>query len=99
MIILYYKGGGGPPLPEFVKKNKKIYSIYLHITSGAIYPGVPEVSWELSALKIRAIPKSVTLKYPFLSKTKFSGFMSRWIILFLCKLYNPSNKQAAKNFV
>ena len=29
-----------------------------------IYPGVPEVSYELSGLQLLAIPKSVTLKYP-----------------------------------
>jgi hypothetical protein len=34
------------------------------MTSGAIYPGVPLVSEELSGLQILAIPMSVTLTYP-----------------------------------
>ena len=47
------------------------------ITSGAIYPGVPLVSLELSFSLILATPKSVIRKYPFFSRTKFSGFISR----------------------
>jgi hypothetical protein len=50
----------------------------LHITSGAIYPGVPLVSLELSRSGTHslAIPKSVSFKYPFSSNTKFSGLIS-----------------------
>lgn len=36
----------------------------LHITSGAIYPGVPLVSCEFSGFHILAIPRSVILKNP-----------------------------------
>jgi len=52
-----------------------------------MYPGVPEVSVELSSLKYLAIPKSVKWRYPtylhclpFESNTKFYGFISLWII-------------------
>ena len=34
------------------------------MTSGAMYPGVPDVSWAFSLRQMRAIPKSVILKYP-----------------------------------
>jgi hypothetical protein len=46
------------------------------MTSGAIYPGVPDVSEELSGDQYLAIPKSVSFKYPFESKTRFSGLIS-----------------------
>jgi hypothetical protein len=42
-----------------------------------MYPGVPLVSFELLVLAILATPKSVNLKYPVFSNTKFSGFKSR----------------------
>jgi len=43
----------------------KLQHYILHITSGAIYPGVPLVSDEFSGFQILAIPRSVNLKYPF----------------------------------
>jgi hypothetical protein len=52
------------------------------MTSGAIYPGVPEVSFELSGFQTLAIPRSVILRKPFESKTRFSGLISLWRILF-----------------
>ena len=39
-------------------------------------PGVPEFSVLFSGVQSLAIPKSVNLKYPLLSKTGFSGFTS-----------------------
>tara|TARA_B110000285_G_C15000117_1_gene550995 strand:+ start:828 stop:971 length:144 start_codon:yes stop_codon:yes gene_type:complete len=46
------------------------------MTSGAMYPGVPLFSVLFSGVHSLAIPKSVNLKYPYLSKTRFSGLMS-----------------------
>ena len=49
----------------------------LVITSGDMYPGVPDVSFWLSGESILAIPISVNLKYPLASKMRFSGLISR----------------------
>ena len=62
-----------------------------------MYPGVPEVSQEFSGFQILATPKSVIRIYPLLSKTRFSGFKSRWMIPLLCKNSSPRMIQAAKN--
>lgn len=35
--------------------------------------------------------------YPLESKTKFSGLMSRWMILLFCKSSRPNIMQAIKN--
>lgn len=59
-----------------------------------MYPGVPLVSLALSFLYVLAIPKSVSLRYPFLSMTKFSGFMSLWITLLSAKCSRAKIKQA-----
>jgi len=47
-----------------------------------MYPGVPEVSLELFGLQTLAIPRSVIFKYPSALKTRFSGLISLWRILF-----------------
>lgn len=52
------------------------------MTSGDIYPGVPLVYYELLGFLFLATPKSVSLKYPFSSNTRFSGLRSLWIIPF-----------------
>lgn len=67
------------------------------MTSGDIYPGVPLVSEELLDFLILAIPRSVILMYPLESRTKFSGLMSLWIILFSCKYSKPKTIQEIKN--
>lgn len=59
-----------------------LFQKLLHITSGAIYPGVPLVSYAFSGFHSLAIPISVSLRNPFESNTRFSGFTSRWIIPF-----------------
>lgn len=64
-----------------------------------MYPGVPEVSFEFYSLNYLAIPKSVRCKYPWLSKTRFSGLMSRWMMFLLWINYNPWQMQAAKNLI
>jgi hypothetical protein len=61
------------------KKSTATPWFYLHITSGAIYPGVPLVSDAFDGLHTLAIPISVNLKYPLESNTKFSGFKSLWM--------------------
>ena len=67
------------------------------MTSGAMYPGVPEVSFEFSGCQILAMPKSVILMYPLLSNTRFSGFMSQWIIPLLWTISRPTTILATKN--
>lgn len=62
-----------------------------------MYPGVPLVSCEFSAFSSLAIPMSVICTYPFSSSTRFSGLMSLWITLLLCKYSNPMKMQATKN--
>jgi len=62
-----------------------------------IYPGVPLVSLPLSFLYNLAIPKSVNLKNPSLSITKFSGFISLCNILFSAKYSRARIIQAIKN--
>lgn len=66
------------------KHNFRSYT-YLKLHALPIYPGVPLVSYEFSGLIILAIPKSVSLGYPYLSNTIFSGFMSLCIIPLWCK--------------
>ena len=57
------------------------------------------MSVEFSALNNLAIPKSVSLTNPRLSSTKFSGLISRWMILFLCKYSSDKIMQAMKNSI
>jgi len=66
------------------------------MTSGAIYPGVPDVSAWLSGQIGLAIPKSVNLRNPFLSKTKFSGLRSLWMMPFLCMYSKAKTMQTTK---
>ena len=70
---------------------------YLHITSGAMYPGVPEVSWELSGFQILATPRSVTFTYPSVSRTRFSGLISLWMTFLLWRYSRDKTMQAMKN--
>ena len=67
------------------------------VTYVHIYPGVPLVSQLLLALYILAIPKSVILMYPLESRTKFSGLISRWMMLFFWRSSRPRIMQAMKN--
>ncbi len=45
------------------------------------------------------MPKSLIFKYPLSSNTKFSGFISLWIILLKCKYSRPNNVHARKNSI
>ena len=46
------------------KKSTEVVWFCRHMTSGAMYPGVPEVSCAFSLRQMRAMPKSVILRYP-----------------------------------
>ena len=69
----------------------------LFITSGAMYPGVPEVSLEFYSLNSQLIPKSAMWRYPFVSKTKFSGLMSLWMMFFEWICSSPNRMHAIMN--
>ena len=62
-----------------------------------MYPGVPDVSLAFSGRKTLAIPKSVNLRYPDSSMTKFSGLISLCRILFSARYPKASVIQATKN--
>lgn len=62
-----------------------------------MYPGVPLVSLEFYIFQTRAIPKSVTRAYPFLSKMMFSGLISLWRMLLECSEYKASIMQRMRN--
>ena len=49
--------------------GKECWSLVM--TSGAIYPGVPEVSSWFFGESVLATPISVNLRYPFASKIRF----------------------------
>ena len=46
------------------KKSTEVVWFWRHMTSGAMYPGVPDVSYAFSSRQTRAIPKSVMRTYP-----------------------------------
>ena len=48
------------------------------MTSGAMYPGVPEVSCAFSLRQMRAIPKSVILRYPKHSHQQYHLSYEDW---------------------
>jgi hypothetical protein len=64
-----------------------------------IYPGVPEVSARFSGFHILATPRSVSLRYPFLSNTRFSGLTSRCRMPLLWRNYRAMMIQAVKNSI
>ena len=67
------------------------------MTSGAIYPGVPDVSVALLGDHVLAIPKSVNFIYPLPQNKIFSGFISLWIIANVCKYSNANTRQPIIN--
>jgi len=67
------------------------------MTSGAIYPGVPDVSAALSGDHILEIPISVTLTYPSSPINRFSGLMSLWMTPYMCMYSRPAKQQAMMN--
>ena len=60
----------------------------LHMTSGAIYPGVPEVSFPLSGFQYLAMPKSVTLTYPKIMLIIFTITVQNQIFWFYISMDN-----------
>ena len=75
-----------------------LYIIYIcYIYHLPIYPGVPLVSFELFGSQVRAIPKSVNLRKPFVSNKIFSGLISLCIIANECKYSSANIKHAAIN--
>ncbi len=67
------------------------------ITSGDMYPGVPLVYSELFGFLFLATPKSVNLRYPFSSKTRFSGLRSRCMTPLECTYARLSTIHATMN--
>lgn len=72
--------------------KKKINKMKLKI----INPGVPIISDEINFVVV-AKPKSINFISNYLSKTKFSHFMSLCIIPFKCKYSNANFKTLKKN--
>lgn len=81
------------------KKSASYEWFILQITSGAMYPGVPLVSSELLSFFFLATPKSVILKYPFSSKTRFSGLRSLWMIPLVWMYSRPKMMHPATNSI
>lgn len=69
------------------------------MTSGDIYPGVPDVSMWLSFTSYLAMPMSVSLTYPLWSTTRFSGLRSLWMMLCLLRNSSATTMHAAVNLV
>lgn len=84
------------------KKSTGKEWLVLQMTSGAIYPGVPLVSSALLGFVSLETPRSVTLKYPRSSRTRFSGLRSRWMTRRLCmycraKTIHPRKKRVSSS--